>query len=82
MGSLDLQRSDAHWGHEPARDVAQASSPASSPGVPPGVRAGSGTLPQLAAGTDCATRFMEREMAREDLLRLEPLTPTGDPITA
>ena len=39
-------------------DVAQASSPASSPGVPPGIRAGSGTLPQLAAGTDCATGFM------------------------
>jgi len=38
--------------------VAQASSPASSPGVPPGVRAGSGTLPQPAAGTDCATRFV------------------------
>ena len=40
-----------------AGDVAQASSPASSPGVPPGGRAGSETLPQLAAGTDCATRF-------------------------
>jgi type I restriction enzyme M protein len=39
----------------PKGGVAQASSPASSPGVPPGVRAGSGTLPQLAAGTDCAT---------------------------
>ena len=38
-------------------DVAQASSPASSPGVPPGVRSDSETLPQLAAGTDCATRF-------------------------
>jgi electron-transferring-flavoprotein dehydrogenase len=36
-------------------DVAQASSPASSTGVPPGVPAVSETLPQLAAGTDCAT---------------------------
>ena len=34
-----------------AASVAQASPPASSPGVPPGVRAGSETLPQLAAGT-------------------------------
>ena len=45
-------------------DVAQASSPAGSPGVPPGVRAGSGTLPQLAAGTDCATRFMDSPLSR------------------
>ncbi len=36
-------------------NVAQASSPAGSPGVSPGVSVGSGTLPQPAAGTDCAT---------------------------
>ena len=36
-------------------NVAQASSPAGSPGVSPGVSIGSGTLPQPAAGTDCAT---------------------------
>ncbi|HEX7570471.1 MAG TPA: hypothetical protein VF492_08195, partial [Verrucomicrobiae bacterium] len=36
-------------------NVAQASSPAGSPGVSPGVSTGSGTLPQPAAGTDCAT---------------------------
>jgi electron-transferring-flavoprotein dehydrogenase len=35
--------------------VAQASSPAGSPGVSPGVSTGSGTLPQPAAETDCAT---------------------------
>ena len=51
----------AHWDHDPACEVAQASPPAGSPGVPPGVRAGSETLPQLAAGTACATRFMERK---------------------
>ncbi len=39
----------------PKGRVAQASSPAGSSGVSPDVRAGSGTLPQLAAGTDCAT---------------------------
>jgi len=38
-----------------ADKVAQASPPAGSPGVPPGVSAGSETLPQSAAGTDCAT---------------------------
>ena len=38
-----------------ADKVAQASSPADSPGVSPGVSTGSGTLPQPAAGTDCAT---------------------------
>jgi electron-transferring-flavoprotein dehydrogenase len=37
------------------QNVAQASSPAGSPGVSPGVSTGSGTLPQPAAGTDCAT---------------------------
>ena len=58
VGREHLQIFDVSWGHEPWSEVAQASSPASSPGVPPGVRAGSGTLPQLAAGTDCATRFM------------------------
>ena len=58
MGSLHAILS-THWDHEPACEVAQASSPASSPGVPPGVRAGSETLLQLAAGTACATRFME-----------------------
>ena len=36
-------------------NVAQASSPAGSPGVSPGVSTGSATLPQPAAGTDCAT---------------------------
>ena len=43
-----------------AKNVAQASSPAGSPGVPPGVGAGDGTPPQLAAETDCATRFLGR----------------------
>ncbi len=47
----------AQGDHEPVREVAQASSPASSTGVTPGIRASSGTLPQLAAGTDGATRF-------------------------
>src|SRR6266576_2052942 len=41
--------------------VAQASPPAGSPGVPPGVCAGSETLPQLAAGTDCATWSIGRQ---------------------
>ena len=41
-----------------AKNVAQASSPAGSTGVPPGVFTGGGTPPQLAAETDCATRFM------------------------
>jgi len=63
-------------------DVAQASSPASWPGVPPGVGAGSGTLPQLAAGTDCARReptgngeagrvdrFSQRSIARSKIKR-------------
>ncbi|HEV2438147.1 MAG TPA: 4Fe-4S ferredoxin [Verrucomicrobiae bacterium] len=36
-------------------NVAQASSPAGSAGASPGVSIGSGTLPQPAAGTDCAT---------------------------
>jgi len=36
-------------------NVAQASPPAGSPGVSPGVSAGSETLQQPAAGTDCAT---------------------------
>ena len=48
----------ARWNHEAAWEVAQASSPASSSGVPPAVYAGSESLPQLAAGTDCATRFI------------------------
>ena len=56
---ISLFLSDPLTAHEPVQAVAQASSPASSPGVPPGVRAGSGTLPQLAAGTDCGTQFME-----------------------
>ena len=47
------------WGEHPM-NIAQASSPAGSPGVPPGVFTGGGTPPQLAAGTDCATRFMGR----------------------
>jgi electron-transferring-flavoprotein dehydrogenase len=38
-----------------ADKVAQASSPAGLPGVSPGVSTGSGTLPQPAAGTECAT---------------------------
>jgi hypothetical protein len=45
--------------NEPTCTVAQASPPASPPGVPPGVRVGSETLPQLAAGADCATWFMK-----------------------
>ncbi len=57
ISSHDFDR--AHRGQEPAGEVAQASSPASSPGVPPGGPVVSGTLPQLAAGTDCATGFLE-----------------------
>jgi SAM-dependent MidA family methyltransferase len=52
--------------------VAQASSPAGSTGVPPGVGAGGGTPPQLAAGTDCATRFMERCSALPSSIRHLP----------
>ncbi|MBI3853550.1 MAG: SDR family oxidoreductase [Verrucomicrobia bacterium] len=57
----NLQHSGiVHRSRESGSGVAQASSPASSPGVPPGVSAGSGTLPQLAAGTGCTTRILGR----------------------
>jgi electron-transferring-flavoprotein dehydrogenase len=59
-------------------NVAQASPPANSPGVSPGFSTGSETLPQLAAGTGCATLASRSKVLGVRLLD-QGVTKTGAP---